>query len=129
MSLVTSFPIAAATEQGFYLQQLAWLVFGAAPIALILIGLTFLRRKERTRIVFGMQLAAGIWLAFRVFNRLFDIWHYRILRSTHENAIEDFKLYLSIAGVMGILETISFIVFAILFLIYCRQRVSKADLV
>ena len=55
--------IAAATEQGFYQAELAGLVFRVSPIVLILIGITFLRRKQPTRILFGMQVAAGIWLA------------------------------------------------------------------
>jgi hypothetical protein len=121
--------IAAATEQGFYMAELARLVFRASPIALILIGISFLRRQQPTRIVFGMQLAVGIWLAFAVANPLLGSWNHGLFSANKENSVEQLRLYLSIAGVAGSLETFSFLFFAILFLVYCRQPVSKDDLV
>jgi hypothetical protein len=121
--------IAAATEQGFYLAELARLVFVASPIALILIGLTFLRRKEPTQIVFGMQVTAGIWLALAVANPILDGSSHGLFGANKENSIERLRLYLSIMGVTGTLQTLSFLFFAILFLIYCRQRISKDDLI
>ena len=119
---------AAATEQGFYLEQLARLLLGAAPIALILIGLTFLRRKEPTRIVFGMQVTAGIWLALAVANSLLHGWSAGLFRAK-ENTVERFRFYLSIINVTGNLQAFAVLFFAILFLIYCRQQISKDDLV
>jgi hypothetical protein len=120
---------AADTEQGFYLTELANLVFSAAPIALILIGLTFLRRKEPTRILFGMQVTAGFWLVLAVANPLLAAWHRGLFSADKENSIERLRLYLSIIGVTGTLQMLAFLSFAILFLVYCRQRVTQDDLI
>jgi hypothetical protein len=120
---------AADTEQGFYFAELAGLVFSAAPMALILIGLTFLRRKEATRILFGMQVTAGIWLALAVANRLLAAWHRGLFNADKDSSLDRLRVYVSIVNVTGNLQVFAFIFFGILFLVYCRQRVTQEDLI
>ena len=121
--------IAAATEHGFYLAELARLVFSVSPIALILIGITFLRRKQPTRILFGIQVAAGIWLALALANPLLLAWSRGLFSSNKDDNLDRLRTYFSIADITWNLQTLSFLFFAILFLMYCRQLVSKDDLV
>jgi hypothetical protein len=109
------------TEQGFYLAELAKLVFAVSPIALILIAVIFQRRKEPTRILFWMQLTAGFWLTLALANRLLFAWSGGLFNPKNDHSFERLRTYLRIGDVTWNLETLLFLSFAILFLVHCRR--------
>src|SRR3954471_20047003 len=50
------------SPQAYYLAELAQVAWGLLPIAIILIAVIFLRRRERTRRTMLLQLSAAFWL-------------------------------------------------------------------
>jgi len=113
------------TEQGFYLAELVKLVFALSPIALILVAVTFQRRRQSTRILFWLQLTTGFWLTLALANRLLFAWRGGLFNPKNDHSIEQFRIYLRIGDVTGNLETLFFLAFAILFLMQCRRGISS----
>jgi Mn2+/Fe2+ NRAMP family transporter len=119
---------AVITEGDVYLAEFVRLVFGVSPIALMLIAITFFRRKQPARILFWMQVIAGIWLTLGLINRLAFAWSRGLFNPKNDNSLDRLQLYFRLSDITWNLETLLFLSFAILFLVQCR-RVRNIDTV
>lgn len=115
---------AVLTEQTFYLGEFGRLVFDLAPIALTLIAITLLRRKQPTHILHWMQVTAGIWLALALLNRLILAWT-RGFTSTDDNSFDRLQVHVRLSKITWNLETLVFPSIAFLLLVDCRRSFAS----
>jgi hypothetical protein len=122
------------SEQGYYLAELLKVAWALLPIALILIAVIFLRRRERTRRTLLLQLTAVFWLLAAgasqvLLNRAVgvSIFPQNHIFHNEREVTERADFYFRLFRGLHIVEQVAFVLFAVSLLIFFRRRSNTLD--
>src|SRR5205814_5473733 len=108
------------SEPAFYFMQFVRMVLPLVPIGLVVIAMTFLCRRQSTRLTFWLRATAVIWLVIAIGNRFMFTWAQGTFSTHDPNGLPRMLTYIFLSDYTWTAESIVFIAFAVLLLKYFR---------